>query len=527
VDFADSVHFGSGIVPWMDGEDGEDGEGGDDRARGQAEILQALQRSERRFRVLNERSPVAVLETDLEGRVVYANPRLREMYGIEADAPLGFRWTDMIHPDERAHAAGARETAFQDGAPMTLVHRIVSKDGTVRWVEGTSVPLHDEEGQTIGRMAVAVDVTRRLAAEKALEESQAQYRRIVETASEGIWVLDAQERTTFVNPAMAEALGYTPAEMIGRRAQDFIAKGDVTDYDRQMADRERGGANRYERQFRHKGGGTVWMSISAQPVRDANGKHDGSFGMFTDVTDKKLAEDRRAELEAQLRQSQKMEAVGKLSGGIAHDFNNLLTVIGANASLLEDDPDLRADYRESAHEITQATETAAGLTRQLLAFSRRQELRKGVFDLNKVVARMSEMLRRIVGESVHIDVRCLSEPVYVNADTTMIEQVLMNLVVNANDAMERGGQLTIEVRREAGGAFVTLRVSDSGAGIAPEVLPHIFEPFFTTKGVGRGAGLGLATVYGIVEQHGGWVTVESRVGVGSTFDVHLPSVAAG
>jgi nitrogen-specific signal transduction histidine kinase/ActR/RegA family two-component response regulator len=241
-------------------------------------------------------------------------------------------------------------------------------------------------------------------------------------------------------------------------------------------------------------------------------------------------------LEEQLRQSQKMEAVGQLAGGVAHDFNNILTVIHGHASLL-----LAADLDEmamrSAQQIGQAAERAAGLTRQLLTFSRRQLIQPRRLDMNRVISSMSDMLGRLLGEDVALRLDYSQVPAMIEADAGMMEQVLLNLAVNARDAMPRGGQLAVRVNivdvdeahvqqhpEARVGRFVCVSKTDTGSGIPPECLPHIFEPFFTTKAVGKGTGLGLATVYGIVKQHQGWVEVESAVGKGTTFRVYVPYV---
>ncbi|MEO6223285.1 MAG: MASE1 domain-containing protein [Vicinamibacterales bacterium] len=248
-----------------------------------------------------------------------------------------------------------------------------------------------------------------------------------------------------------------------------------------------------------------------------------------------LAQVERHQLEAQLRQAQKMEAIGQLAGGVAHDFNNVLAVIQMQAGLLQDEPGVPPIVAESAREIEKATERAANLTRQLLLFSRRETLQPKDLDLNEVVSHITSMLQRIVGEDIRLQLRLAPEPLWIHADAGMMDQILMNLAVNSRDAMPKGGHLIIEtagvicesVPSTASsltrpGPFVCLTVTDTGSGIAPEVLPRIFEPFFTTKDVGKGTGLGLATVFGVVEQHHGWIDAESELARGSTFQVYLP-----
>jgi len=253
------------------------------------------------------------------------------------------------------------------------------------------------------------------------------------------------------------------------------------------------------------------------------------LGLFRDVTAQKR-------LEEQLRQSQKMEAIGQLAGGVAHDFNNILTVIHGHASLLLANQGLPAPALRSARQIVQASERASGLTRQLLTFSRRQIMQPRRLDLNEVVSNMTMMLGRILGEDIALQLKYWPQPAFVHADASMIEQVLLNLAVNARDAMPKGGQLAVRILRTPigrnhlvdhaegqPGEFVCLTVTDNGCGIAPENLRRIFEPFFTTKEVGKGTGLGLATVYGIVKQHQGWIDVESEPGKGASFRVYLPA----
>jgi len=266
--------------------------------------------------------------------------------------------------------------------------------------------------------------------------------------------------------------------------------------------------------------------------KDAAGKINFISAIARDISERKNAEEKHARLEEQLRQSQKMEAVGRLSGGVAHDFNNLLAVITGNVSLLELDETLRPNQLEALDEIKQASDRAAALTRQLLAFSRRQTIKPANLDLNTVVENMGKMFRRILTEEIRLKLAPAPGPVVVYADVGMIEQVLLNLAVNARDAMPGGGELemaittvtsdTVAQTGNGPGKFAVLTVRDSGCGIAPEILPRIFEQFFTTKDVGKGTGLGLATVYGIVQQHKGWVEVKSQPGKGTSFHIYLP-----
>ena len=293
---------------------------------------------------------------------------------------------------------------------------------------------------------------------------------------------------------------------------------------------EHGLVQGFEYQVHRKDGSKIWLSENARAVRDANGAVLYYEGTVVDVTERKQLED-------QLRQAQKMEAVGQLAGGIAHDFNNLLMVIQGNAELMLDRLRAPEPLYKNAHQVMKAAEKAASLTRQLLAFSRRQVLQPRVLDLNSIIADVGKMLPRLIGEDIELRILPNAALGWVKADQSQIEQVLLNLAVNARDAMPRGGRLTIEtaqvdldesyVRQHASirpGPYVVLAVSDTGVGMDAETQAHCFEPFFTTKEQGRGTGLGLATVYGVVKQSGGWIWVYSEPGEGTTLKIYLPMV---
>ena len=277
-----------------------------------------------------------------------------------------------------------------------------------------------------------------------------------------------------------------------------------------------------------RNGQRVWIAWTNKTVLDERGRIKEVLSIGTDITERK-------QLEEQFRQSQKLEAIGQLASGVAHDFNNLLTIIQGNASLLLDAPGLSKPEAETAKQIVEAAERAAGLTRQLLLFSRKQAMHPIRLNLNETVGNLAKMLQRLLGEDIALSTNYASRLPQVHGDVGMIEQVLLNLAVNARDAMPDGGQLTITTSAEtasreyaqanaaaAPGPYVCLAVHDTGCGITPENLPRIFDPFFTTKEVGKGTGLGLASVYGIVKQHRGWIDVASELGVGTTFRIYLP-----
>ena len=365
-------------------------------------------------------------------------------------------------------------------------------------------------------------------AEAALRNSELQYRRIVETACEGIWTIDAQDLTTFVNGRMAEMLGYVPEEMMGRSLFDFLDEEGRVKARRGLQKRREGRAGQYDLRFIRKDGSHLWAFLSTAPILDAAGHYEGSLAMIADITDRKY-------LEEQVRHAQKMEAIGRLAGGIAHDFNNLLSVVLSYSSLLLAELRPGDPMRSDLQEIQAAGERARNLTRQLLTFSRQQVVKPEVLDLNQVIGGMDRMLRRLIREDVELIAIPGANLGNIRADRGQLEQIVMNLVLNARDAIAEGGRITIETARVelddsfardhlgvTPGPHVLLSIADNGSGMDQATRSRIFEPFFTTKGSGRGTGLGLSTVFGIVQQCGGTIWVDSQPGKGSVFRIYLP-----
>ncbi|HWH72476.1 MAG TPA: ATP-binding protein, partial [Candidatus Sulfotelmatobacter sp.] len=368
---------------------------------------------------------------------------------------------------------------------------------------------------------------RRIEAELVRREKH--FRTLTENALDILTILSREGRYLYNSPSVERVLGYQPGELAGQEAFASIHPEDLLRVKAAFAEAvsEPQHTVRLEFRFRHKDGSWRFLEAIGQSHL-AEPEIGGVVVNSRDVTDRKHLED-------QLRHSQKMEAIGQLAGGVAHDFNNILTVIHGHASLLLAGGQLAGPTVRSAQQIAQAAERAAGLTRQLLAFSRRQVMQPRRLDFNEVVGNITKMLSRLLGEDVALQLHYYPQAAFVQADAGMMEQVLLNLAVNARDAMPKGGLLAIRVgvrdmdshhlahHAEAyPGRFVCLTVSDTGCGIPPENLRRVFEPFFTTKEVGKGTGLGLATVYGIVQQHQGWIEVESEVGKGTSFRVFVP-----
>ncbi len=377
----------------------------------------------------------------------------------------------------------------------------------------------------------ARESARRRQAEIALRASETRFREMAENIRDVFWVATPDgKQLLYVSPGYSNIWGRTVAEV---HEQPDVWIGSIVEEERDrvlkaLASLSRGGEVRIEYRIRRPDGTTRWVETRAYPSKDASGESH-AVGVSTDITERKL-------LQQQLLQSQKMEAIGQLAGGIAHDFNNLLTVINGYASLALSGEDTPEDLRKPLLQIQAAGERAANLTRQLLVFSRKQAMQFKAIDLNRTIEESTRMLSRMVGEHIELDLKLDPAVPQIEADTSMIEQILMNLVVNARDAMQQGGRLVIATEaKEIGvaeakalpgtraGRFVQLSVSDTGSGIPPEILSKIFEPFFTTKGIGQGTGLGLAMVFGIVENHHGWIHTESRLGEGTTFRIYLPT----
>jgi PAS domain S-box-containing protein len=358
-----------------------------------------------------------------------------------------------------------------------------------------------------------------------LRESEERFRTMFASAPSAIMLFDRDGLIVSANRSAETLFGYTEAEMVGRPAADFRHPTDLEDGNEAFGELLRGDRDAYRREaiFRTRAGSTVVTHLASALVRDADGKPAYLIGMAEDVT-----EQRR--LEEQLRQSQKLEAIGRLAGGVAHDFNNMLTAIGGYTALALEHAPAGSTLHGDLEEIRKAADRAALLTRQLLAFSRKQVLLPELLNLNGVVLELESMLRPLIGEDVELTTQLDPALGPIEADPGQLHQVVMNLVVNARDAMPGGGTISIETANAdvadnddaiEPGRYITLTVRDSGDGIDEETLGQIFEPFFTTKESGKGTGLGLATVYGIVKQSGGYVAVESEVGTGSAFTIYL------
>jgi two-component system cell cycle sensor histidine kinase/response regulator CckA len=492
-------------------------------------IRRQLIEREELFHLISENAADMIAVVDLEGRRIFNSLSYEKILGYspqELQESSGF---EQIHPDDRERVKNAAREARQTGAGSILEYRFRHKNGDWMVLESVASVIRNQNGEPEKLVIVNRDITERKKVQEALSRSEASFRSLVEGAPHGIYRATTTGQFLQVNPALQRMLGYDSvqellqadlATQVFRHAADYQRMNELLAESKVMEDSEM--------EWKRPDGEPILVRCSGHRVDGKDGG-PGYFEVFAeDVTEKRT-------LERQLRMAQKMEAIGRLSGGIAHDFNNLLGVIIGYSGVLKKSLDKSQPTYEYALEIEKAGQRAASLTRQLLAFSRQQVLTPSVLSLNSLVTDMEKMLPRLLGEDVNVSLSLDATLGNVKADQSQIEQVIMNLAVNARDAMPSGGKLNIQTantemdiaftRDHPGskpGSYVMLSIADSGVGMNPETIAHIFEPFFTTKGVGEGTGLGLATVYGVVKQSNGYIWVDSAPGKGSTFQIYLP-----
>ena len=482
--------------------------------------------AEQRLQAVISKAPVVFFALDQSGTFMLSEGRALQRLGLQPGEIVGRSIFD-VYADKPKILADARRALR--GEEFSVVAEIPELQ---LYFETYWAPVRNGSGELLGTIGIAIDISERTRTEKARREAEILYRSLVEQLAAVTYIaeLGLEGKWIFVSPQIESLLGYTPEEWLAAPV-NWIQH--VHPEDRQLVTTAEDAASsgssfRAEYRMFHRDGKIIWINDSGSLVPGPDGRQL-LHGVLLEVTDQK-------QMEKRLAQAARMEAVGQLASGVAHDFNNLLTIIKGYSSLLmernPDSPDFRA-----AKEIEQAADRAASLTHQLLAFGRKQTLQPRILDLNGIVRGLEKMLRRLLSEKVELTIFTFPGVAYVKADPIQVEQVLLNLVVNARDAMPRGGRLIIEtsernLRRDFGhdetlvraGSYVILSVSDTGTGMDAGTRARIFEPFFTTKGAGKGTGLGLATVYGIIKQSNGYIQVESEPGKGATFRVYLPKV---
>jgi len=496
---------------------------------------------ERRFQLLVDSvGDYAIYLLDPNGIVSSWNSGAARFKGYTADEIIGRHFSSFYTDEDRAAGMPQRAlaTALTEGRFEAEGWR-VRKDGTRFWASVVIRAVRDETGTLLGFAKVTRDITERKIAEEALRRSEEQFRLLVQGVVDyAIFMLDTTGRISSWNAGAARMKGYTADEIIGRHFSSFY-----TDEDRAAGMPQRALATaltegRFEAEgWRLRKDGTrFWASVVIDAIRDETGVLRGFAKITRDITERRKAQEALDEAREALAQAQKMEAVGQLTGGVAHDFNNLLQAISSSLELIEQRLEAgRTDIAPFAATARAAVDRASTLTRRLLAFARRQPLKPERADLNALVVGLWDLLRRSVGETIRLE-RRLEEPLWpVHADVNQIESALLNLVINARDAMPGGGTVTVETANAsfaaadlvndpgvAPGDYVAMTVRDSGTGMPPDVLARVFEPFFTTKPIGQGTGLGLSQLYGFARQSDGFVRIDSAVGRGTAVHLCLP-----
>ncbi len=511
-------------------------------------VEEALRDSEAFLNRMVEQSPVPMWISDDQGTLIRLNRACCDLFHISEEQVVGrYNVLQDNIVEEQGHMPAVR-SVFERGQTVrfelhydtTQLRGLDIRKPAIASLDVTIFPIKDASGRLTNAVIQDIDITERRRAEEQLVSDRNMLRTLIDNMPDLIFVKDTQSRFLVANEAIARMMGASgPGELLGKTDFDFCPRAMAEDYYTSEQELMRSGKPILDWQETNvdKQGIRRWLSTTKVRLCDSSGQVIGLVGIGRDITEHRQAQEESEKLQAQLLQAQKMETVGRLAGGIAHDFNNLLTVINGYSEILLDALSPEAFGHPELAEIHKAGERAAALTTQLLAFSRRQLMQPRILDLNEELAGMTRMLTRLIGEDIRLTFTPASSLGRVRADPSQMHQVVLNLAVNARDAMPQGGVLTLEtanVTLDASrcrhdpeiepGPYVMLAISDTGAGMSEEVKAHLFEPFFTTKGVGQGTGLGLSMVYGIIKQSGGAISVYSELGQGTTFRIYLPRV---
>jgi len=496
----------------------------------------ALRESEKKYHDMILNLMEGFYSTTPDGRLLEYNTEFTKLLKLDPEKDhAGTRiqdfWQDPI--DRTAYLQELTEKGFVKNYEI----KAKKSDGEKMTILASARMIIDGEGNPFRIEGSFLDITERRQAEEKLQASEKRIEDIVFSSSDWIWEVDAKGKYTFASGRVEQILGYTPEELIGKTPFEMMSEEDAKHikkiFEKIAADKKP--IIDLENRNLTKQGEIVYLLTNGVPIINENGELAGYRGMDKDITDRKKVEEEYRKLQAQLLQAQKMESVGRLAGGVAHDFNNMLSVILGNAELAMNKVDPSdASYR-NLQEILHAAQRSADITRKLLAFARRQIITPQVLDLNEAIEKMLRILRRLIGENIDLSWRPGAGLWFVNIDPSQLDQILANLCINARDAITETGKLTIETDNTifdqaycadhpgfVPGEYVLLSVSDDGCGMDKETLSNLFEPFFTTKGIGKGTGLGLATVYGIIKQNKGFINIYSEPGKGTTFKIYLP-----
>jgi PAS domain S-box-containing protein len=481
------------------------------RQRRRAEA--ALRESEERFRSMADTAPVMIWVADPDNRFTFVNKTWLEFTGRSLEQELGEGRARAVHPEDLDHCRETFRAAFAARRPFHLECRLRRADGEYRCVLCNGVPRFDPAGAFVGYIGSQIDITDL--------QSEERFRQLAENIDQVFWMLDlATNRIMYASPAFERVWGRSVSALCQDRTwlAETVHPEDRSSFEAFSA-RQRSVSVEETYRIVRPDGAVRWIHDRAFVVRNPKGEPYRVAGIAEDITDKR-------ELETQLSQTNKMEAIGRLAGGVAHDFNNLLTVIGGYSQMLLEGASAGDPSRDKLEQVLNAANQASSLTRQLLAFSRRQVLQPKLVNLNHLVTSLKAMLARIIGERITVETSFDPALGLIKADPHQLEQVVMNLAVNARDAMANGGVFRIRTGLVEG-RCVRLTVSDTGCGMDERIRERVFEPFFTTKGIGKGTGLGLSTVYGIVRQNEGTIRVSSKRGQGTVFELDFPLAPAG
>ncbi|MEY2931039.1 MAG: hypothetical protein RL033_1788 [Pseudomonadota bacterium] len=500
---------------------------------------EALRESEARYRALVESQIDLISRYRPDTTLTFVNDAYCRFYGRTREELVGRSFLLWVAPEFRAGVLAETQESAKVARTTIGEYLNHTQDGQPCWIHWVIRGIPDEQGRVIEFQAVGRDIT----PIKNVEEALRQANLVVENSPAVLFRWTASEGwpVAYVSQNVVQ-FGYTPGELLAGDTKyvDLVHPQDLQRFNEEVRQHSSDGTARFQREYRivGKDGLVRWVDERTAVERDAQGQVAQYQGIVIDITDRKNAELQSKALQDQLQHAMKMEAIGRLAGGVAHDFNNLLTAISGNLECIDLDLPADSPVRPLLDEASRASQSAASLVRQLLSFSRRQLVEPRVIDLRETIERLRTMLARVIGDDIVMDCGSASDLWLVKLDPGQFEQVLLNLVVNARDAMPSGGRLSIETAnveralhvcskhaRDNEGPFVLLRVTDTGCGMSQEVKEHLFEPFFTTKPLGRGTGLGLATTFGIVQQAGGCIAVQSVPGQGTRFEIHFPCAA--
>ncbi|MGE0668884.1 MAG: PAS domain S-box protein [Sphingomonadales bacterium] len=464
--------------------------------------------------------------TDINAVIIDCNPAACEILGVPEEKLLGMSTFSFLPAGDASKAVeNTIQNTLGDERTWSDETEIVRPDGTRRLIQSSITPMRGADGTIIGRIGVMRDVTARREAERSVREAETKFRNLVEGSLQGV-MIHRDTRIVYVNQSAARIYGSTPDRMVGRSVLDYCSAEDLRRGEESI---RKAVSPAWKLRGRREDGSTVWVEVNARAV-DWEGEPARQV-TIVDITEKQRAEEA-------LLHSQKLDSLGQLTGGIAHDFNNLLGVISGNLELLREQTDAKGDHASYIEASLRSVRRGAELSKRLLAFARKQPLKPEPTNLNELVDSMTTILQRTLGETINVEPRLTAEPWPALIDPGQMENVLLNLALNARDAMPRGGRLLIETAnlslendlvRELtvvpAGDYLKLTVRDTGTGMTPEVLAKAFEPFFTTKDVGVGSGLGLAMIYGFVQQSAGHIYIDSAPGAGTTVHLYLPRAA--